>query len=271
MMSLSSFLKAVGLKHSASAHSPKPTTVDQESPPAPSGKPSQSCSTQILRACSTNDISTLRTLFQRLNITGPHPEIIYSAGYQPQPSDPPWTSEMLTAAVREQHDPIVKFLLKLFPDTKIRPGVAAAALVYRDIVIWTRLLKHDPSFLSDERDESQSTPFSQACWGSEPDLPLLMLKYGADPNTGGFGHMSNLTIGMKEQPMKLIKQLVRDGAELRGELFNAVFYKRVDAVRYLLDNGGAPTGIHGDVMAEAMKGGSEDIIRILRTRGGQGT
>ena len=64
--------------------------------------------------------------------------------------------------------------------------------------------------------------------------------------------------------MEMIKELVRNGAKLRGELFNAVFYNCVEAVRYLLDNRGAPTRIHGDVMAEAMNGRSEKIIQILK-------
>lgn len=90
--------------------------------------------------------------------------------------------------------------------------------------------------------------------------------YGADPNIGGFGPMSVLTIAMKDQPMKLIEELVRKGAELRGELKNAVYYSCVDVVRFLLDNGCAPGGIHGDIMAEAERVGSEDIINILKKR-----
>lgn len=70
--------------------------------------------------------------------------------------------------------------------------------------------------------------------------------------------------------MELIEELVRNGAELRGELKKAVYYKRLDVVKYLLDNGGAPRGIHGDVSAEAEKGGSEDIIEGLKKGAGKG-
>ncbi|MCJ1268950.1 hypothetical protein MMC22_008838 [Lobaria immixta] len=273
-MNLSSFFKrffkrkeSVGNEQPASAQAPKSSGLDQESQPAPAGKTSQTCREQILHACSTDDISSLRTLFQSLNITAPHPEITYPAGFQPQPSDPPWTYEMLMTAVREQHDRTLEYLLKVFPDTKISTSVAEAGLSHRSIPIWIRLLEHDRSFLNNEKDESQSTSFSQACWGSEPDLPLLMLEYGADPNIGGFMRMSNLTIAMKEQPVELIEKLVRKGADLRGELMNAVRYNRVDVVRCLLDNGVAPEGIHGDIMVAAEKVGSEDIIEILKNRG----
>lgn len=264
-MNLSSFFRrkqSAGNKQPALAQAP---ALNQESQPDPSGKTLQTCREQILRACATDDISTLRALFKSLNIVAPHPEITYP-GSQPQPSDPPWTYEMLMTAVREQHDRTLEYLLKVFPDTKISTSVAEAGLSHRSIPIWIRLLTHDRSFLNNERDESQSTPFSQACWGSEPDLPLLMLMYGADPNIGGFGPMSVLTIAMKDQPMKLIEELVRKGAELRGELKNAVYYSRVDVVRFLLDNGCAPGGIHGDIMAEAERVGSEDIINILKKR-----
>lgn len=40
----------------------------------------------------------------------------------------------------------------------------------------------------------------------------------------------------------------------------AVHYYRVDIVRCLLDNEGAPGGIRGDVMAAAEKVGSVDLI-----------
>lgn len=93
-----------------------------------------------------------------------------------------------------------------------------------------------------------------------------MLMYGADPNIGGFGPMSVLTIAMKNQPMKLIEELVRKGAELRGELKSSVYYNLLDVVRCMLDNEGAPGGIHGDIMVEAEKVGSEDIIKILKKR-----
>ncbi len=78
-------------------------------------------------------------------------------------------------------------------------GVTEATLSYRSTPIWARarVLKHDHSFLSNARDESSSTCFSQACWGLEPNLPLIMLKYGTDPGVGRFGHMSNLNIAMK--------------------------------------------------------------------------
>lgn len=40
----------------------------------------------------------------------------------------------------------------------------------------------------------------------------------------------------------------------------------MDVVRILLDNEGAPGGIHGDIIVEAEKVGSEDIIKILKKR-----
>lgn len=93
-----------------------------------------------------------------------------------------------------------------------------------------------------------------------------MLEYGADPNIGGFMHLSNLAIAMKEQPLELIDQFVRKGAELKGELMNAVRYNRADVVRCLLDNGVAPGEIHGGAMAAAEKEGNKEIIDILKSR-----
>ena len=268
-MGLSSFFKqkkTAGNQQPASAQVSKTTALDQETQPAPPGKTPPTCREQILQACSTNDISTLGTLFQKLNITAPNPEIVYPAGSPPQVSDPPWTCEMLMAAVREQHEQAVEYLLKIFPDAEIRGNVVDAALLHRDIPIWTRLLAHDRTFLNREKDESQSTPFSQACWGSEPELPLLMLACGADPNVGGFGPISNLTIAMKEQPLQVIEELVRKGADLKGELINAVRYNRADVVRCLLDDGGALGGNNEDVMAAAEKLGNQDIIELLKGR-----
>lgn len=173
---------------------------------------------------------------------------------------------MLMAAVREQHDPMVEYLLTVFPHAQIGAGIIEAALSHRSIPIWTRLLAHDRSFLNIKIDKSQSTPFSHACWGSEPDLPLLMLEYGADPNIGGFMRLSNLTIAMQKQPVELIQQFVHKGAELKGELINAVRHNRVDVVRCLLDNGVAPAEIHGSVMAAAKERGNKKIIEILKSR-----
>lgn len=90
-----------------------------------------------------------------------------------------------------------------------------------------------------------------------------MLEYGADPNVGGFGPLTNLTIAMKEQPLELIREFIRKGAELRGELKNAVFYNRADVVRFLLVSGVAPDEIR-DGMAAAVKGGNEVIEEILK-------
>ncbi|KAL9115580.1 MAG: hypothetical protein Q9187_007265 [Circinaria calcarea] len=171
---------------------------------------------------------------------------------------------MLMVAVREQHAPAVEYLLEMFPAAEISTGVIDAALSHRSIPTWTRLLAHDRSFLNREKDESQSTPFSQACWGSEPALPLLMLEYGADPNIGGFGRLSNLTIAMKEQPVELIGEFIKKGTELKGELINAVRYDRLDVVEYLLDSGVTLDEIQGDAMAAAEKEGKKDIFEILK-------
>lgn len=135
--------------------------------------------------CWTDAIATLHTLFSRLNITAPPPppsprlEIIYPADSQSQPSDPPRTCEILSR-------PLCTYNLirqSWFSDAEIMAGVTEAAISYRSSPIWARarVLKHDHSFLSNARDESSLTPFSQACWGSQTSrwsclsmAPILM-------------------------------------------------------------------------------------------------
>lgn len=78
--------------------------------------------------------------------------------------------------------------------------------------------------------------------------------------------LSNLTIAMQKQPVELIQQFIHKGAELKGELKNAVRHNRVDVVRCLLDNGVAPEEIHGIVMAAAKERGNKEIIEILKSR-----
>ncbi|MCJ1346603.1 hypothetical protein MMC31_004821, partial [Peltigera leucophlebia] len=139
---------------------------------------------------------------------------------------------MLTAAVREQHDSTVKYLLKIFPDAGIGAGVTKAAFSHLSIPICTP--PHTRLLVSEQQE------------GQTPIHTFF-------PGLLGLRARLAVAHAHAQQQMELIEQLVRNGGELRGELKMAVHYYRVDIARCLLDNERAPGGIRGDVMAAAEK------------------
>ena len=51
--------------------------------------------------------------------------------------------------------------------------------------MWAILLEHGCSFLNMEMDTTGRTLFSYACFSMRPEMPILMLEYGANPNDKG--------------------------------------------------------------------------------------
>ena len=185
---------------------------------------------RILQACSAGDIQDLNDIFSKLAITAPLPEIIYTDGRQPLSSEPPSTSQMLHVSVRDQQESILKYLLEIFPLAQIDGSVCDEALSHRNIAIWTQLLEHDRCFINKEIDLMERTIFSLACWSMKPELPILMLDYGANPSVNGSLCMSVLGLVLAEQPIELIQKLLEKGAQPEGHLIQAVRCGRSDVV-----------------------------------------
>lgn len=168
---------------------------------------------------------------------------------------------MLTAAVREQHDSTVKYLLKIFPDAGIGAGVTKAAFSHLSIPIWT---PPHTRLLVSEQQEGQ-TPihtFFPGLLGLRARLAVAHAhaQVWRHPNDGGFGHLSNLTVAMKKAADGTYRTARPKWGGVERRAKNGGSLQPCGYCQCLLDNGVAPGGNHGDVMAAAEKVGSVDLI-----------
>ena len=235
------------------------------------------CREELLRVCAAGDLPRLEQLFDFLQIRRGHPEIVGPYILPFPPSDPPFTWEMFEAAVREQHVPMITYLLNIFPTAKIRSNILVSGMSHRSIPIFSLLLSHDRSIL-DLEFETGATILSSAVWGSDPGLALYLLEEGADPNLGGFGPLSTLCVAVRGQPLVVIRRLVERGANLHKSfvLQCAAGTGRVDVVEYLLDAGAevddrGPSNYHGlpddTALHYAVQDGHAGVVTLLIDRG----
>lgn len=192
---------------------------------------------QILQACSDGDLSKLRALFTKLDIDPDHPPIQpQHHGLESVSGSLSFTSEMLEAATRNRHGPIISQIFATFPTTSVSHPVVSAAIDHKDISIFSLLLAQDPSILNREMGDHQGPPLSFAVWGSDPSFADFLLDKCADPNLGGFGPLSNLCLAVRGQPLELIRKMLEAGADVHDEaaMKQAVKARRKDVVKCLV-------------------------------------
>ena len=206
---------------------------------------------EVLRACSDGDLATLRALFTKLDINPGHPPIKpQHYDQQSNGANLPFTSEMLEAATRNRHAPILSCLFNTFPTTSVSYSVVSAALEHKDIPIFSLLLAQDPAILNRELGDHQGPPLSFAVWGSDPSFASFLLDKGADPNWGGFGPLSNPRLAVRTQPVELIRRMVERGADVNDEaaIKQAREAGRKDVVEFLVH--AATQSVNGGIVDE---------------------
>ena len=163
--------------------------------PQSSGEEPLTMREKVLEACSISDLPRLQQLFQFLDITSSHPEIIHPYDYKLASLDPPPTWEMLDAAAFNEQTNILAYLLDTFPSAHISDFLIGTCADRCNIPLFSLLLAHGRSVLNHEL-EITATPLSMACWGSDPNFALFLLQEGADPNVAGFLALSTLSIAL---------------------------------------------------------------------------
>lgn len=126
---------------------------------------------------------------------------------------------------------------------------------------------------------SYGTPLQTACFFNRTEMVRLLLEKGANPNIQKGKYGTALQIAVLSADKELIRLLISGGANvnelpssrpLASALYSACQHKRIDIVELLLDSG-ADITLHsqytGPPIAAAVSAGSEDLIRLLISRG----
>lgn len=129
----------------------------------------------ILSACSSGDLSTLQHLLN--NLTN-DPRTSDSPKEPQYPSSPSYSSlsprpyEMLATAITNTHPPIISFLLQTYPTLPLsRSAILQPALAHPHQETFKTLLSHDPSIITYEFENQNSTILMEACRTSSPFCP----------------------------------------------------------------------------------------------------
>ena len=101
-----------------------------------------------------------------------------------------------------------------------------------------------------------------------PELPMLMLDYGAHPNVSGFCFLDILGWGLRTLPVGLSKKLIEKGAGYRGGFSRAVSSGRINAVNCMLD-AKISRNQYQSTLTAAKNEGSKEIIEALKKRKGE--
>ncbi|KAI9880123.1 MAG: hypothetical protein M1830_005368 [Pleopsidium flavum] len=199
-----------------------------------------------------------------LQITASHPKTVGPYGKPFSPSDPPFTWEMLEAAVRSQHPSTITYLLTTFPTATINDLIIQASLTHRSI-------PSSPSFLP------MTALFSTT--SSTPPPPRSPPPSEAQIQTSRSSSSPKApTPTLAASPLEDIRRLVDRGAEVHrsSALQNAARAGRVDVVECLLDAGAdvddmATGGCGGDfdrtALHYAVEAGHMEVVRLLLERG----
>ncbi len=198
---------------------------------------SRSKQDQAVEAAARGDLTLLRSFFT--NAQGDDDTSLPSFNDdQPLNEDGErLLSQVLEAAVRNKHVEIITYIFTTFPTISVSRSVVSSAVDHQDPSIFSLLLAQDPTILNRELGDYLGPPLSFAVWGADPTFANLLLDHGADPNLGGFGHLSNLYLAVQKQPVEVIRKMVERGADANDPavMRHAKESGRDDVVKYLED------------------------------------
>ena len=140
--------------------------------------------------------------------------------------------DFFAAAAKHEQVAVINYLSDMSPSTKLDYSVRVAGFLTRDLTTIRALLSHDRSIANSEYGDKTNQLY-EFCRGSDPALALLLLEFGADPQS----HIrvyNPIDGALMAQPMILIKSLINSGAIINGITIRmAERYGRKDFLEYL--------------------------------------
>jgi len=164
---------------------------------------------------------------------------------------------VLVAAAKSGNLQLFNWLLAVGVPLNSGPGSTTplvTAIEYLNIDIVRRLIELKVDL--NEREEEFRTPLTLACYLKFSEAASLLVEAGADPLMKDYHSDTPLKLAAKAGNVDLLSLMIKKGVRLKNEkseayfaLSEAINYRRLDAVKFLLKNG-APTFFQSTGIAE---------------------